>query len=81
MDAAILLLIIENASSAKSIIPGKIFEYLAAGRPILGIGPTDGEVSMILGNSEYAKMIEWDDLQGIKDFILNIYKNIMMAIG
>jgi hypothetical protein len=74
MDAAILLLIIENASSAKSIIPGKIFEYLAAGRPILGIGPTDGEVSMILGNSEYAKMIEWDDLQGIKDFILNIYK-------
>ena len=28
------------------------FEYLAAGRPILGIGPTDGEVSMILGNSE-----------------------------
>ena len=73
-DAAILLLIIENASSAKSIIPGKIFEYLAAGRPILGIGPTDGEVSMILGNSEYAKMIEWDDLQGIKDFILNIYK-------
>ena len=74
MDAAILLLIIENASSAKSIIPGKIFEYLAAGRPILGIGPTDGDVSMILGNSEYAKMIEWDDLQGIKDFILNIYK-------
>jgi len=73
-DAAILLLIIENASSAKSIIPGKIFEYLAAGRPILGIGPTDGEVSMILGNSEYAKMIDWDDLEGIKDFILNIYK-------
>lgn len=72
--AIILLLIIPNSASAKSIITGKIFEYLAAGRPILGIGPTDGDVSMILGNSEYAKMIDWDDLQGIKDFILNIYK-------
>ncbi|HPM39917.1 MAG TPA: hypothetical protein PK371_03365 [Bacteroidales bacterium] len=73
-DAAILLLIINNTSSAKSIITGKIFEYFAAGRPILGIGPTDGDAAMILGNSEYAKMIDWDDLEGIKDFILNIYK-------
>lgn len=74
LDAAILLLIINKTSSAKSIITGKIFEYLAAGRPILGIGPTDGDAAMILGSSQYAKMIDWDDLQGIKDFILNIYK-------
>ncbi len=67
-------MIINNTSSAKSIITGKIFEYFAAGRPILGIGPTDGDAAMILGNSEYAKMIDWDDLEGIKDFILNIYK-------
>lgn len=77
IDAAILLLIINNTSSAKSIITGKIFEYFAAGRPILGIGPTDGDAARILGNSEYAKMIDWDDLQGIKDFILNIYKKYM----
>ncbi len=72
--STILLLIIPRSSSAKSIITGKIFEYFAAGRPILGIGPTDGDAAMILGNSEYAKMIDWDDLEGIKDFILNIYK-------
>jgi ribosome recycling factor len=29
---------------------------------------------MILGNSDYAKMIDWDDIEGIKDFILSIYQ-------
>jgi hypothetical protein len=73
-EASILLLIIPRSASAKSIITGKIFEYFAAGRPILGIGPTDGDAAMILGNSDYAKMIDWDDIEGIKDFILSIYQ-------
>ncbi len=73
-EASILLLIIPRSASAKSIITGKIFEYLAAGRPILGIGPTDGDAAMILGNSDYAKMIDWDDIEGIKEFILSIYQ-------
>ncbi|MBK6934318.1 MAG: hypothetical protein IPH17_04370 [Bacteroidales bacterium] len=56
------------------MITGKIYEYFACQRPILGIGPTDGDAARILGDSEYAKMVDWDDLEGIKNFITNIYQ-------
>jgi len=78
INAALLLLIIDQAktyiSTAKGMITGKIYEYFACQRPILGIGPTDGDAARILGDSEYAKMVDWDDLEGIKNFITNIYQ-------
>ena len=35
----VLLLVEIDSEETKGIIPGKLFEYMAAGRPILGIGP------------------------------------------
>src|SRR5690606_21078826 len=37
-SAGMLLLMVNNNSSAKGRLPGKIFEYLATQKPILGIG-------------------------------------------
>jgi hypothetical protein len=46
--AHVLLLLVNQSQNAKAILTGKFFEYLATGRPILVIGPTDGEVATIL---------------------------------
>jgi len=43
-----LLLIIPAISHAKGILTGKLFEYLAANRPIICIGPEDGEAAGII---------------------------------
>ena len=37
-ESSLLLLLEWNDPSAKGVIPGKLFEYLASGRPILAIG-------------------------------------------
>ena len=36
---------VNNTPNAKGIITGKVFEYIASGRPILVIGPKDGDLS------------------------------------
>jgi hypothetical protein len=39
----VLLLIEINSEDTKSIIPGKLFEYLVSGRPIIGVGPNGSD--------------------------------------
>ena len=45
---------------------GKLFEYLAAGRPILGTGPVDGDAAHILRECHAGEMIGFNDKAGLK---------------
>ena len=47
-SADALLLHVPEGPNAASVIPGKLFEYLAAGRPILLVGPQAGEAERIV---------------------------------
>lgn len=51
------------------VLPGKIFEYMASRRPVLGIGQSDGAAARILEASGSGKMFDWDDEQGVSSFI------------
>lgn len=47
-EASALLLIIPDHSSAQSILTGKLFEYIASGKPVVCLGPPDGDAAEIL---------------------------------
>ena len=72
-SAVLLLVINQNSPNAKGILTGKIFEYLASGRPILAIGPTEGDLAKILEESEAGIIVGHDDLEGIKTILMNLY--------
>ncbi|MDT7833348.1 glycosyltransferase [Flavobacteriaceae bacterium S356] len=69
----LLLLAINNVPSAKGIITGKIFEYLQARRPILGIGPIHGDAANIVNETTSGIMVDFDDAAGLKGTILEYY--------
>jgi hypothetical protein len=48
MNADGLLLIIGGGEANKGVLTGKIFEYLRANKPILLLGPTDGEAAQLV---------------------------------
>lgn len=56
--AAVLLLIQNDTKNALGHIPGKVFEYLAVRKFILGIGPKNGDVAKIIENCRAGKMFE-----------------------
>ncbi len=44
----VLLLPLNDAPNVRGILPGKMYEYIALKRPILAIGPSDGDFAEIL---------------------------------
>lgn len=74
MSSQVLLLLINQTNNAKGIVTGKLYEYLAAHRPILGVGPTDGDVSELLRNTQTGIMIDFDDEKLMKETLLHFYE-------
>ncbi|WP_282122357.1 glycosyltransferase family 4 protein [Algibacter mikhailovii] len=70
-----LLLLIEiDSEETKSIIPGKLFEYMVSGRPIISIGPKDTDVEKIIKETNTGNHFYYDDYESLKSIILEHYK-------
>lgn len=52
--ARVLLLLVNDTPNLLGILPGKLFEYISTGRPILGVGPTAGDVAKVLDRAPHA---------------------------
>ena len=70
----VLLLFVNNTPNAKGILTGKIFEYMASGRPILCIGPEDGDSARILNETQTGITVDFDDKEKMKAVILDMVK-------
>ena len=72
--ASVLILPLRKEPEYKAVLPGKLFEYLASFRPMLGIGQTDGAMAMILNETKTGKVIDWEDKEGISEYIEKCWK-------
>lgn len=73
-----LLLIINNSPNANLILTGKLFEYLAAKRPIICISPIKGDVNDILDDSKAGIVVLYHEKNLLKKEIMRLY-NLWMT--
>lgn len=69
----LLLLPINNTPNAKGIIPGKAFEYMAAQRPVLVIGPADGDTAKVIRKENAGEICPFADKEGMKTKLLDYF--------
>jgi len=73
-QSQVLLLLINQTGNAKGMLTGKFFEYLAAKRPILAIGPLDGDVAEILKETNSGIISGFNDDKGLRKNIIQYYE-------
>ncbi|NHZ84671.1 MAG: glycosyltransferase [Planctomycetia bacterium] len=72
-NSSVLLFIIPNVSGNAGIVTGKLFDYLAASRPLLSIGPPNGDAAKILYQVKAGEMIDPSDIVGLRNRINNLF--------
>ncbi len=71
----VLLLIEIDRPESKVIIPGKLFEYLAAQRPILAIGPEGADFQSILEKAGAGRFFNYADKIALKAYIGSLFSD------
>lgn len=68
------LLVLAHTSIAPGNLPGKFFEYLASGKPIVGIGPVHGDAAQVLQQTHAGVIKDRNDKEGIKSELIRYYQ-------
>jgi len=63
---ALLLLIPDSEGRGRAVLSGKVFEYLAAERPILAAVPPDGEAARLLRRTGVGILVGPEDAAGMR---------------
>ena len=69
-----LLFVVPGLIDNIGVVPGKLFEYLASGTPLIAIGPPGGDSAEIIASVDGGGMAEQTDGEGIKRRILSLYE-------
>jgi glycosyltransferase involved in cell wall biosynthesis len=72
--SSMLLLILTGYKDAEGYMPGKLFEYLATGLPILGIGPAQGDAAKLLNTTDSGDMIDEVDKEKIQKKLMEHFE-------
>ncbi|MEM5566263.1 glycosyltransferase family 4 protein [Psychroserpens sp. AS72] len=74
MASRVLLMVEIDSIDTKVIIPGKLFEYMASGTPIMAVGPKESDVETILKSTNTGRYFYYDDKEKIKSQILSYFE-------
>ncbi|OMQ13577.1 glycosyltransferase family 4 protein [[Flexibacter] sp. ATCC 35103] len=73
----VLLLIEINSEDTKSIIPGKLFEYMVSNRPIIAIGPDGSDFADIVTETNTGVFFDYSEKAKLKSVILDFYNQFL----
>ena len=69
----VLLLIEIDSEETKSIIPGKLFEYMVSERPIIAIGPKEADFESIIKETKTGVFVTYQEKEKLKQYILSCF--------
>ena len=74
---ALLLLIPDAGGRGKGVLSGKVFEYLAAERPILALVPPDGAAAELIRETDAGVVVAPEDVDGIREALVTMHERFV----
>lgn len=74
-NSRVLLLMVNDSPNSRGIITGKVFEYMASKRPILVIGPEDGDLATIINQTQSGYVCGFNNEIKLEESVLKLFNN------
>jgi glycosyltransferase involved in cell wall biosynthesis len=71
---ALLLLVPDAGGRGKGVLSGKVFEYIAAGRPILAVVPPDGAAANLIRETGSGVIAAPEDVDAIRSALVELHE-------
>lgn len=68
------LLVLAHTAIAPGNLPGKFFEYLASGNPIIAVGPVRGDAADVLHDTGAGQIFDHQNVEGIEAALAGYFK-------
>lgn len=69
-----LLLIVDETETTKHIVPGKVYEYLGAMRPLIALAPPEGAIGDLLRETSGGEIVRQSDIERIAHIVSSMYR-------
>jgi len=76
-SSQVLLLLVNNTPNAKGILTGKLYEYLASRRPILAIGPENGDAATLIQETHAGVTVGFEEKDKMKQVVKDFYQKYL----
>jgi glycosyltransferase involved in cell wall biosynthesis len=67
-----LLMVVDDFKGNEEIVPGKVYEYMGSGKPIITLAP-EGAVTRVIEETRSGRCARSQDIEGIADIFLDFY--------
>ena len=74
ITSQVLLLPLNDTPNIDGVVPGKLYEYIGALRPILCIGKTTGDSAKIIEETAAGKIADFHDKKAVKSILKEYYQ-------
>jgi len=74
MKSQLLLLALNDTPNIDGVVPGKLYEYIGANRPILCIGKLDGDAAKIIRETNAGSISDFNDVETLTKNITTYYQ-------
>ena len=68
-----LLMIVDNFKGNEEIVPGKVYEYIGASKPIIALAP-EGAVAEVIRETRSGSAVRSDDVSAVAEAFLRYYE-------
>ena len=63
------LLIVDDTKESAEIVPGKVYEYLGVGRPVIALAPRGSAIARLLDETQAGRSAPLEDIEAIAEII------------